>query len=85
MSWSDEIDIVNLAKILELHEPLSKLFWSDFEAIALVGNSVVLAEHAAEIATGEENRVRAIVALYARFLYRIKCFDIPMLHPLGNP
>ncbi len=45
-----EVDIVDSANFLQLHVPFSKLFGGEIEALPLMGDIVVLAEDAAEVA-----------------------------------
>jgi hypothetical protein len=59
----DQIDIVHLADILQLDVPLCKLFGRDVEAILLMGDVVILAEHAAWIASAGEDTSTSMMTL----------------------
>jgi hypothetical protein len=45
----DEIDVVNVPHLLELHEPFAKLLGREIEAVPLMSNLVILAKDAPEI------------------------------------
>lgn len=78
MLRGDQVDIVYLSHILQLHVPFGQLFRGSVEAIALVCDVVVLAEDAAEVASREEDGARAVVALYARLLAEMGRYDIDL-------
>lgn len=64
---SDEVDVVDAADLLQLDVPLAQLLGCQVLAIALMGNVMVLAKDAAEIAAGKEYRATSIVPLDAWF------------------
>lgn len=68
----DEVDIVHLPHVLQLDEPFTELFRSQIEPAADVGNVVVLAEDAAEVAHAEEDGAGTVVSLDARFLAEVR-------------
>ena len=74
----DQVDIVYLPHILQLHIPLRQLFRCSVKAIALVGDVVVLAEDAAEVAPREEDGARAVVALYAGLFAEMGRYDVDL-------
>ena len=76
MFRGDQVDVVYLSHILQLHIPLGQLFRRSVKAIALVRDVVVLAEHAAEVASRKEDGAGAVVALYAGFLAEVGGDDI---------
>ena len=55
MFWRDEIDIVHLAHFLQLDIPFRQLFRCDIKAVPLMGNVMILAEHASQVAARKEN------------------------------
>ena len=61
----DQVDVVDIADLLQFDVPFGKLFGREIEAVPSVGNVVVLAEDASEVAAGEEDGPGAIVALDA--------------------
>lgn len=65
MLGRDEIDIVHIANFLQFDIPLSQLLGRQIEAVPLMGNVVVLAEDATEVAAREEDGSGAIVTLDA--------------------
>ena len=60
----DEIDVVCIPHLLQLNVPLGELLRRQVESLCLVGNVMVLAEYATEVAAGEEDRAGSVVALY---------------------
>lgn len=72
----DQVDIVYLAHILQLHVPLGQLLRCRVEAVALVRDVVVLAEDAVEVAAGEEDGPGAVVPLYAGLLAEMGRDDV---------
>ena len=61
--WGDEIDIVDIAKILQFEEPVSKLLRRQILAIALVWYVMILTKHAPQITSREEDCATSIVPL----------------------
>jgi hypothetical protein len=51
----DKVNIVHIAHILQFNVPFRKLFGCEVEAVALMGDVMVLTEDAAKIAAGEED------------------------------
>ena len=78
MLRGDQVDIMYLAHLLQLHVPLGQLFRRGVEPIALMRDVVVLAEDAAEVASGKEDGARAVVALDAGFLAKVGGYDIDL-------
>lgn len=72
----DQVDVVHLAHILQLHVPFGQLFRRGVEAVAAVRDVVVLAEDAAEVAAGEEHGAGAMVALDAGLLAEVGGDDV---------
>lgn len=72
MLGRDQIDIVAAADRLQLQVPLGQLLGGQVEAVALVGDVVVLAEDAAQVAAAEEDGAAAVVALQARLLAEVR-------------
>lgn len=57
---------MRLPYILQFNVPFRQLLGGEIEAVALVGDVMVLAEGAAQIAAGEEDCAGPVMALYAR-------------------
>ena len=76
MFWCDEIDIVHSSNILEFDHPFSKLFWSQVESFSLMGNVMVLAEDASQIATREEYATAPVMTLYAGLFTKMRADHI---------
>ena len=74
----DQVDIVYLSDILQLQIPLGQLLRCGIEAVGLVRNVVVLAEDAAEVASGEEDGAGAVVPLYAGFFAEMGRDDVDL-------
>lgn len=65
-----QIDVVHSSDVLKLDIPISKFLCGQVLSISLMCNVMILTEHTAKIATGEENTSRAIMALYTRLCKR---------------
>ena len=76
----DEVDVVHAAYVLQFEVPFTELFGGEVEAVALVGDVVVLAEDAAEVAAAEEDAAGAVLALYTWF-YTRRYLSIVLLLP----
>jgi hypothetical protein len=52
---SNKVDIMHLPNLLEFHAPFCQFFRCQIEAIALMGDIMILAEDAAKVAAGKED------------------------------
>lgn len=69
MLRGDEIDIMNMADILQFEIPLRQFLGRQVEPIPLMGDVVVLAKCTSQITPGEEDGTTTVMALYARLCY----------------
>lgn len=68
----DEIDIMNMADILQFEIPLRQFLGRQVEPIPLMGDVVVLAKCTSQITPGEEDGTTTVMALYARLLAKVR-------------
>jgi len=67
-----EVDVVDVADILQFNEPLRKLFWLQGEAILLVSDGMVLTKDTAKVAPREKDGTRTPRPLDWRLLAEMR-------------
>jgi hypothetical protein len=78
MLRGDEVDVVTMAYILELHVPFSELFGGEVEAVSLMSYIMVLAKYTAKVTAAEEDGAAAVVALYAWLFTEMRGDDVDL-------